>query len=75
MEDRNNPRLPIWAIILDVIGALLLALGILALISVDTLALPEFLDASAFGVVLIFAGLLLTLPLIIILVRRATSQR
>lgn len=74
MEDRNNPQLPIWAIMLDVIGALLLALGIIAQFGGDAIALPEFLDVRAFSIVLIFAGLLLMVPMIIIVIRRATSR-
>lgn len=74
MEGRNNPQLPIWAIILDVIGALLLALGIIAQFGGDAVALPEFLDVRAFSIVLIFAGLLLMVPMIIIVIRRATSR-
>lgn len=75
MENSHSPRLPKWAIILDVIGTLLLVLGVLALVGGDHRIFPEFRDNQAFSVVLIFTGVLLMLPLIIVLVRRATSQR
>ncbi len=75
MENSTRPRLPIWAIFLDVIGTLLLVLGVVALVGGGDGIFPEFLDNQAFSIVLIFAGVLLMLPLIVVLVRRAASQR
>lgn len=75
MDSGHKPGLPIWAVILDVIGTLILVLGVLGLIGSDRPIFPEFLDKQAFSIVLIFAGVLLMVPLIIVVVRRATSQR
>ena len=74
MDNNRKSGLPVCAIILDVIGTMVLALGIFTQFGGDDLIFPEFLDAKALGVVLIFAGVLMMFPLIIVLVRRAISQ-
>lgn len=75
MDNSHRPGLPIWAIILDVIGTLIFALGVFGLIAGGERIFPEFIDNQAFSIVLIFAGVLLMVPLIIVVIRRATSQR
>ncbi len=71
MAGQQKIRLPVWAIVLDVIGALLLALGIFGLVGGQTLPLPAFLDVRALSIVIIFAGVLLMLPMIVIIIRQA----
>lgn len=75
MDNSHKRGLPIWTVILDVIGTLVLALGVFGLVGGNERIFPEFIDNQAFSIVLIFAGVLLMVPLIIVLIRRATSQR
>lgn len=74
MESNQKFRLPLWAIVLDILGTVMLVLGILALFGGDGALFPETPEIRALAFVLIFAGVLLMLPLIIIIIRRATSQ-
>lgn len=71
MASHQKIRLPAWTIVLDTIGALFLALGIFGLVGGQALPLPEFLDVRAFSIVLIFTGVLLMLPMIVIIIRQA----
>lgn len=72
METKPKLRLPVWSLVLDAVGALFIGFGIFGLASGDELALPAFLDAQALSVVMIFAGVLLTLPMIILIIKQAT---
>lgn len=64
--------LPAWAIVLDVIGTLLLAAGIYALVGGDDLLFSDFLDIRPFAIPLIVAGVLLMLPLVGVLMGQVT---
>lgn len=68
MSRGNRQRIiPIWALALDVVGAIAVAAGIYALVA-DT----EFANA---GVALIIIGALLMMPLVVVIVLRATRKR
>lgn len=73
MQNRRQNRLPVWPIILDIFGTLLLALGIYLQFGGEALLFAEFLDIRQLAIPIILAGLLLMLPLIFILVRRSTT--
>ena len=77
MKTGNGRRtvLPVWAILLDVVGTLLLAAGIFGMVATeDTLAgIP--LGLKEMGVALIILGALLMLPLLIVVVQRLVSGR
>ncbi len=60
-------KFPPWLLILDVIGTLLLGLGLFGQFGGDNLFAP-------FAIPLIIIGALLMLPLIIFLVTRITSR-
>lgn len=65
MSDGNRKiDLPAWAIVLDVFGTLLLAVGIYALVGGDELLFADFLDIRPLAIPLIVAGVLLMLPLV-----------
>ncbi len=76
MSDRPAAKLPLWALILDAVGTLIFAAGL-----VGTFASAPFLSSLPFdlgeiAVILIIAGiLLLMLPLIVVLIQRAVSPR
>ncbi len=75
MEDRQKTGLPLWAIILDVLGTLVLVLGIYAQIAGDDFLASASIDSNALSIVLILAGVLLMLPLVIAVIKRAASSR
>lgn len=61
-------KFPPWLLILDVVGTLLLGLGLFGQFGGDNLFSP-------FAIPLIIIGALLMLPLLIFLVTRATTRR
>jgi hypothetical protein len=73
MEESGKSSLPVWAIILDLIGTLVLVAGILAQFGGAGALLPDTPETRALGFVLILAGVLLMAPLVVILIRRAIS--
>ncbi|NIV18069.1 MAG: DUF1418 family protein [Woeseiaceae bacterium] len=75
MEDRQKTGLPIWAIFLDVLGTLVLVLGIYAQIAGDDFLASASIDSHALSIVLIIAGILLMLPLVIAVIKRAAASR
>ena len=74
MPDKRRIRFPAWAIILDLFGTLLLAVGIYAQIAGDDSVFPEFLRIHDFSILLILLGVLLMLPLVVIFIRQAVSS-
>lgn len=74
-EQKRKFHLPAWAVILDVFGTLFLALGIIAQVGGDALLLPGFPDIRPYAIVLIFAGVLLMLPLVMIIIGQARSPQ
>jgi hypothetical protein len=75
MEDKQKTGLPLWAILLDVLGTLVLVLGIYAQIAGDDFLAPASIDSNALSIVLIIAGVLLMLPLVIAVIKRAAASR
>lgn len=61
-------RFPPWLLILDVVGTVILGLGLFGQFGGDSLFSP-------FAIPLIIVGALLMLPLLVFLVTRATSRR
>ena len=74
MQNNRRIRFPAWALILDLFGTLLLAVGIYAQVAGDDLVFPEFLRIQEFSILLILLGVLLMLPLVVILIRQAVSS-
>ncbi len=68
----NSPklRLPVWAIMLDVAGTLLVAAGLFGLFAGESVPAVEALNLEAFAIPLIILGVLLMVPLIVFLVKR-----
>ena len=75
MEEKTQIKLPIWAILLDVFGTLLLAAGLFGLFGGDELLSALPFDLREISIALIVVGALLMLPLIIVIVQRAVSTR
>jgi len=75
MSDESRPKLPMWALMLDIVGTLFLAAGLfLEFGGTDMLAsAPDSLRAMA--IVLIVLGIFLMVPLVVVLVKRATAAK
>jgi hypothetical protein len=72
-KENRKSVLPVWAIILDLIGTLVLVVGILAQFGGEGALFPESPETRALAYVLILAGVLLMAPLVVILIRRAIA--
>jgi hypothetical protein len=75
MNDKRKIKLPIWAVLLDVIGALLLATGLILLNGGAGLVNADPADMQGPGIALIVMGVLLMMPLIAVIFVRARSAR
>jgi len=75
MTDRQSLPWPIWVLALDVIGALLVAVGIIGLVEG---VLPDSIDAERvrpLAIASIVIGALLMLPFVVTVIRQATGAR
>ena len=72
MTDKRSLPFPIWMIALDVIGTLLVVYGILGLTGVFSDAVSPG-ELQAISIAAIVFGVLLMLPLIVTVIRNATS--
>ena len=73
-ESSQKRGFPVWALVLDVVGTLLLAAGIYSVVS-GKLPFAEGMEPGYIGVALIIVGALLTMPLVMVLVRRAMARK
>ena len=74
----NKPSLewwPAWVIVLDVIGTVLVGLGIYAQVASGTLILADVVDPRAIAVPMILIGALLVTPLLFITVSKLRQQK
>ncbi len=75
MNEKQAASIPMWALLLDVIGTLVLAAGLVGMF-VDAPFLTSLpFNPSEMAVVLIILGVLLMAPLIVVLVQRAVAPR
>lgn len=68
------PRIPIWALILDIVGTLCLAAGLYGLFAGGDPPFSDVVDLRANAVALIVIGILLMIPLLVAVIRRAGIQ-
>ena len=61
----GRPRLPVWALILDLVGTLLVALGLYGMFAEGDLPFADVVDLRGIAVALIVIGVLLMLPLVL----------
>ena len=73
-ESKQNSGLPVWILILDVLGTLLLAAGIYSVVSGE-LPFAEVPEPGWIGVALIIVGALLMMPLLVVLGQRAAARK
>ena len=71
----SSIKWPAWVLILDVVGTLLLALGLYGLFGGDELLFSETVDLKALSVPLIIFGVLLMAPLVLTTISQARSSR
>ena len=75
MTAKRKMKLPVWALILDVLGALMLAAGIILLNGGAGLLDVGSTEVRGPAIVLIVIGALLMMPLIAVIVLKARSPR
>ena len=73
-ENDQKRKLPIWALVLDVLGTLLLAAGIYSVV-VGELPFVKGVELGYIGIALIIVGALLTMPLVLVLVQRSMARK
>ena len=64
---------PMWAIVLDVIGTLIVALGVYAQVGGEVIRTPDPADAHALSIVMIVAGVAMMAPLIVSVIKKGMS--
>lgn len=69
------PGIPIWTIVLDVIGTLFVAGGLFLLVSDGNLLGMEAAGFRGPAIALIVVGVMLMAPLVAVIIRRAGSQQ
>lgn len=67
----KRPRIPVWALILDVFGTVVLAAGLYGQFASGELLFADVVDLRANAVALIVAGVILIVPAMIALVLMA----
>ena len=75
MTTKRKMKLPVWALILDVLGALMLAAGIILLNGGSGLLDVGSTEVRGPAIALIVIGALLMMPLIAVIVLKARSPR
>ncbi len=73
-ESSRKRGFPVWALILDVLGTLLLAIGIYSIVT-GGLPFAGNLELGYVGVALIIVGALLMLPFIVVIVQRSVARQ
>lgn len=75
MREKNGLPWPIWAVMLDAAGTLLLAAGLYGTFGGDDLAFSEVIDLRAIGIPLIIFGVLLIAPFVAYTISHARKRR
>ena len=75
MSDRNCLPWPIWALILDGVGTLMLAAGLYGIFGGDDLVFAEIVDLNALGIPLVIFGVLLIAPFVAFTISHARTRR
>jgi len=72
----NTPnKMPLWALILDGVGTLFFAAGLVGLFAGAPFLSSLPIDLGKMAVVLIILGVLLMVPLIVVLIQRAVAVK
>ena len=75
MSDVSKIRWPAWVLILDLVGTILVGLGIYAQVASGPLILSEFIDLRAWAVPIIIFGAILVAPLVFSTVSQLRAQK
>jgi len=74
MTTKPKLNLPVWAVLLDVLGALMLAAGIILLNGGAGLLEVSADEVKGPGIALIVIGVILMVPLIVVILLKARSS-
>ena len=75
MTQQNKLPWPAWVLILDLVGTLLVGVGIYALVAGDPLPFADTIDLRSLAIPMIIFGALLFAPLILMTVARIRGSR
>jgi hypothetical protein len=75
VEKKGKTFIPVWVLILDIFGTLILALGFYTYFGGGASLFSGFDNPRQAAIVLIIIGALLILPMIIVIVRRGTNRQ
>ncbi len=67
--------MPPWALVLDLLGTLLLAVGIYGMVGGDDLFLAEQVNLRQIAIPLIVIGVLMMAPLVVVFVQRSVARK
>ena len=74
MSRKQHQQFPAWAIILDVIGTVVVAVGVYAQFTGEIIRTPDPADAHAVSIGLIAAGVLMMAPLVVTVLKNSISS-
>lgn len=75
MTDKHVLKWPLWVLILDLVGTILVALGIYAQVVSGPLIFRDVVDLRALAVPMIIIGALLVAPLVFSTVSQLRAKR
>ena len=75
MNEKSPQKMPLWALILDGVGTLVLAAGLVGLFAGAPFLSKLPFDLDEVAIVLIILGVLLMVPLIVVLIQRAVAPK
>lgn len=75
MNEKSPQKMPLWALILDGVGTLVLAAGLVGLFTGAPFLSKLPFDLDEVAIVLIILGVLLMVPLIVVLIQRAVAPK
>ena len=75
MTDKPALKWPAWVLILDLIGTVMVGLGIYAQVASGPLIFSDSVDLRALAVPMILVGALLVTPLVVMTVRQIRAQQ
>ena len=75
MTEQKKIHWPAWVLILDIVGTVLVGLGIYAQVAQGELLFSEFVDLDALAVPMIIIGALMVAPLVFSTISQIRSQQ
>lgn len=75
MSENTPNKMPLWALILDGVGTLVFAAGLVGLFAGAPFLASLPVDLGEMAALLIILGILLMVPLIVVVIQRAVANK